>query len=124
MRTIDSNGYMHVKLTPISKACVNPYLGSEIPNGEAHGYKPDEIYYALRDPDELKKATGTFNGLPLLMDHHEINADNPAKQFQVGSTGTDAVFDGKYLKNINHRFRSYQSYRRWKCKGNLLCICL
>lgn len=99
MRTIDSNGYMHVKLTPISKACVNPYLGSEIPNGEAHGYKPDEIYYALRDPDELKKATGTFNGLPLLMDHHEINADNPAKQFQVGSTGTDAVFDGKYLKN-------------------------
>lgn len=99
MRSIDSNGYMHVKLTPISKACVNPYLGREIPGYEEQGLKPDEIYYALRDPDEIKKAVGTFNGLPLLLDHHDIDAEHPDKEHQVGSTGTDAVFDGTYLMN-------------------------
>ena len=99
MRTIDSNGYMHVKLTPISKACVNPYLGSEIPNYKEKGLKPDGIYYALRDPDELKKAVDTFNGLPLLLDHHKINAEYQDKKDIVGSTGTDATFDGTYLKN-------------------------
>lgn len=32
VRNFDDNGYLHVKITPISKACVNPYLGSEIPD--------------------------------------------------------------------------------------------
>ena len=34
MRRKDSNGYMHIALTPISKACVNPYLGREIAGSE------------------------------------------------------------------------------------------
>lgn len=34
MRHIDDNGYLHVALTPISKACVNPYLGRELPSWE------------------------------------------------------------------------------------------
>ena len=34
MRHIDDNGYLHVALTPISKACVNPYLGRELPGWE------------------------------------------------------------------------------------------
>lgn len=99
MRRLDENGFMHVRLTPISKACVNPYLGSEIPEWEEHGLKPDEIYYVLRDPEELKKAAETFNGLPVLLDHHEESAETPAKEYRVGSTGTDAVFDAPYLKN-------------------------
>lgn len=99
MRRLDENGFMHVRLTPISKACVNPYLGSEIPEWEEHGLKPNEIYYVLRDPEELKKAAETFNGLPLLLDHHEESADMPAKEFRVGSTGTDAVFKSPYLMN-------------------------
>lgn len=99
MRTIDSNGYMHVAITPISKACVNPYLGKEIAGSERHGFKPDGIYYGLRDPEELKKAAKTFDGMPLLMNHHKTNAENPAKEYTVGSTGTDAVFEKPYLKN-------------------------
>lgn len=99
VRNFDDNGYLHVKITPISKACVNPYLGSEIPDYEDLGLEADRIYYALRDPKELEKAVKTFNGLPLLMEHHVINADVQPKEYVVGSTGTDAVFEAPYLKN-------------------------
>lgn len=99
VRNFDDNGYLHVKITPISKACVNPYLGSEIPDFEDLGLEADRIYYALRDPKELEKAVKTFNGLPLLMEHHVINADVQPKEYVVGSTGTDAVFEAPYLKN-------------------------
>ena len=99
MRTIDDNGYLHVALTPISKATVNPYLGREVPGWEELKLEPDRISYALRAPEELKKAVATFNGLPLLTEHHEINADVQPKEYVVGSTGTDAVFEAPYLKN-------------------------
>jgi len=99
MRTKDDNGFLHVALTPISKATVNPYLGKEIPFSDEHGFDPEKIYYALRPADELEKAANTFNGLPLLLEHHEINAENPAKEWVVGSVGTDAVFEAPYLKN-------------------------
>ena len=99
MRTKDDNGFLHVALTPISKATVNPYLGKEIPFAEEHGFDPEKIYYALRPADELEKAANTFNGLPLLLEHHEINAEKPAKEWVVGSVGTDAVFEAPYLKN-------------------------
>lgn len=99
MRTKDDNGFLHVALTPISKATVNPYLGSEIPFSDEHGFDPEKIYYALRPADELEKAANTFNGLPLLLEHHEINAEKPAKEWVVGSVGTDAVFEAPYLKN-------------------------
>ena len=102
MRTIDANGFLHVKLTPISKACVNPYLGREIPGWEESGLKPNEIYYGLRPADELERAADTFNGLPVLIDHHDESADKPQKEWRVGSTGTDAMFDGEYLKNSLH----------------------
>ena len=99
MRTKDDNGFLHVALTPISKATVNPYLGKEIPFSDEHGFDPEKIYYALRPADELEKAAKTFNGLPLLLEHHEINAEKPAKEWVVGSVGTDAVFEAPYLKN-------------------------
>ena len=44
MRTKDENGFLHVALTPISKATVNPYLGREIPFAEEHGFDPEKIY--------------------------------------------------------------------------------
>ena len=99
MRTVDSNGYMHIALTPISKACVNPYLGREIAGSEAHGFEPNKIYYGLRDPKELAKAAKTFDGMPLLFLHHKTDAENPAKEHTVGSIGTDGTFEAPYLKN-------------------------
>lgn len=97
VRSIDANGFLHVAMTPISKAMVSPYLGEEL--GEIEGIDPAAVYYGLRDPDELRAAAATFNGLPLLLNHHEESAENPQKEWRVGSTGTDAEFDGEYLKN-------------------------
>lgn len=97
MRTIDKNGFMHVKRSHISKATVNPYLGKEIPGWEELGLDPERIYYGFRDPEELKKAASTFNGLPILLNHHPESADAPQKEFRVGSTGTDTEFKNGYL---------------------------
>ena len=99
VRTKDENGFLHVALTPISKATVNPYLGKEIEGSKEHGFEPEKIYYGLRDPDELEKGASTFNGLPLLLEHHPTDAENLPKEWVVGSMGTDAVFEKPYLKN-------------------------
>ena len=99
VRSKDENGFLHVAITPISKATVNPYLGREIEGSAAHGFKPDSIYYGLRDPKELEKAADTFNGLPLLLEHHPTDAENLPKEWVVGSMGTDAVYEKPYLKN-------------------------
>lgn len=99
MRTKDENGFLHVKMTPISKETVNPYYGREIIGYEELGLDPDKIYYLYRSGEELKKGASTFNGLPLLMNHHMESAENPQKEFRVGSTGTDAVFNAPYLEN-------------------------
>lgn len=99
VRSKDENGFLHVALTPISKATVNPYLGREIEGSAAHGFKPEAIYYGLRDPKELEKAADTFNGLPLLLEHHPTDAENLPKEWVVGSMGTDAVYEKPYLKN-------------------------
>lgn len=102
-RHVDANGYLHVSETNISKATVNPYWGKEIPGGEELGLKPDQTYHMLRDPEELKKGASTFNNLPLLDKHiplDKFKLDDPdVKAHLVGNTGTDATFDGQYLKN-------------------------
>ena len=102
-RRIDANGYLHVEPNPISKATVNPYKGDEIPGCKELGLDPNKVYYLLRDPKELKKAAPTFNNLPILSKHIPVSSfdmDKPdVKALYVGSTGTDAEFDGTYLNN-------------------------
>jgi hypothetical protein len=102
-RHTDDNGFLHISETNISKAIVNPYWGREIPGSEALGLKPDQTYYMLRDPAELKKGAATFNNLPLLDKHiplDKFQLDDPeVKKHVVGSTGTDATFTDGYLKN-------------------------
>lgn len=99
VRTKDTDGRLHVSMTNISKANVCPYLGKEIPNAEALGLDPDKIYRLLRDPAELEKAARTFNNLPLLIVHKPVNADEPARELTIGTTGTDAVWEAPYLRN-------------------------
>ena len=107
VRTIDQDGRMHIAVSNLSKATVNPYQGSEIPDGEALGLDPSKIYMLLRDPGELEKASGTFNNIPLIdafdqtgKEHIPVFADDPHKEIVVGSTGTDAAFKAPYLQNI------------------------
>ncbi|EPP2701866.1 DUF2213 domain-containing protein, partial [Escherichia coli] len=99
VRSFDKDGRLHIEVTPISKANVCPYYGREIPNYRSLGLQPDKFYYLLRDPKELAKAASTFNNIPLLNEHIPVTAADPQKMAVVGSTGTDAEFDGTYLKN-------------------------
>lgn len=99
VRTIDADGRLHVAVSHISKATVNPYMGNEIPGWESLGLEPERVYQLLRDPGELAQAAPTFNNIPLLSRHVPVSADEPRKDIVVGSTGTDAVFEDPYLKN-------------------------
>ena len=69
MRRVDQDGRLHVVLTNISKATVNPYYGREIPGASDMGLKADEVYQVFRDPDALEKGAATFNNIPLLDEH-------------------------------------------------------
>lgn len=98
MRSYDEDGRLHVETSNISKATVNPYYGSEIPNHDKLGLEPTKAYYMLRDPEELEKAVQSFNNLPLLSKHIPVSADEPQKDVIVGTTGSDAKFEDGYLK--------------------------
>ena len=50
VRTVDANGFLHVAVSNISKATVNPYNGAEIPDAERFGLDPGKVYMLLRDP--------------------------------------------------------------------------
>lgn len=105
MRSFDEDGRMRVKRTHISKANVCPYRGDEIPgwdkDTETHalGLDPDTIYQLLRDPDELRKSIPTWNGIQLLHIHRPVDANDPGREEIVGTTATEAQFDGTYLDN-------------------------
>jgi 8-oxo-dGTP pyrophosphatase MutT (NUDIX family) len=97
------DGQLVVKRAHITKANVCPYRGSEIPGWQQLGLEPDAIYNLLRDPDELKKAAPTLNGVQLLRKHIPVSADDHQPYDTVGSLGSDAEFveDGgeNYLDN-------------------------
>lgn len=99
VRSIDADGRLHVEVSNISKATVNPYRGDEIPDSESLGLDPQKVYFLLRHPDELDRAASTFNNLPLLSTHVPVSAFDPQKDLIVGSTGTDAEFSAPYLRN-------------------------
>lgn len=99
VRSRDANGYLHVEVSNISKANVCPYYGREIPGADVMGLDPDRIYQLYRDPEELARAADTFNNIPLLSEHVPVLPDRLPEDLIIGSTGTDAAFDGEYLKN-------------------------
>lgn len=99
-RDIDEKtGFMRVSESNISKATVNQYHGHEIPGYQDLGLDADEIYYVYRPADELEKAASSFNGLPLLMGHSPESADDPQRDYRVGSLGSEVYFDNPYLKS-------------------------
>lgn len=98
-RTKDSNGYMHVAVSNLTKEQVVPYMGDSIPGYKELGLEPDKVYQIYRPADEIEKAVETFNGLPLMLDHWDMDADNIPKDKVVGSLGTDAKWSAPYLTN-------------------------
>lgn len=98
LRTIDSDGRIRVEVCTLSKACISPYLGREIPGAAELGLEPDKVYSLYRDANELLKAAPTFSNLPLLIVHKAVSAAEPEKRLVVGCTG-DAFFEAPYLKS-------------------------
>lgn len=94
-RRYDVNGFLHVDGCHVVKEMVYPHRGDELP--EVFGVEPDGIYYAYLPAAVIERACKTFEGLPLLIDHHDESAEAPAKEHRVGSTGTDARFNPPYL---------------------------
>lgn len=98
-RRKDNNGYLHVDVSNITKEQVAPYYGDEIPDWQELGLEPGRLYYMYRPADELQKAVDGFNGMPILFEHHQTNAERPAKDYVIGSLGTDAEFRSPYVVN-------------------------
>jgi hypothetical protein len=94
----DENGHLIVDSTIITKAAVNPYYGSEIPEYERLGLDPNKIYNMLRDPEELKKGMPTFGEKQLLMKHIFVSADEPQKDSIAGTIGSNLDMVGDDVK--------------------------
>lgn len=92
-RYIDNNGHLIVKRTVITKAAVNPYRGSEIPNSEQLGLDPNKIYYLLRCPVELERDMNTFAAVQLLKRHIPVDATDSQKESTVGAIGSEFEMD-------------------------------
>lgn len=92
-RSYDRNNHLLVDKTIITKAAVNPYSGSSIPNWKELGLDPNKEYMLLRDPEELRKALPTFKGLQLLKRHIPVDASQPEKESTIGSIGTEITMD-------------------------------
>lgn len=93
------DGRLTVDKVNVTKANICPYRGEEIPGWQELGLDPNTVYNLLRDPEELKKAAPTLNGVQLLKKHTPVSAADPHQDKTVGSLGTDAEWDGEYLTN-------------------------
>ena len=95
-RRKDENGFMHVDASHITKEQVVKYYGREIPGWQELKLDPERLYNVFRPADEIEKAAPTFDGLPLLLQHHLESADEPQKEFRVGSISRP-VWNAPYL---------------------------
>jgi hypothetical protein len=93
------DGRLTIDKVNVTEANICPYRGEEIPGWEQLGLDPNAVYNLLRDPEELKKAAPTLNGVQLLKKHTPVSATDPHQDKTVGSLGTDAEWDGEYLTN-------------------------
>ena len=101
-RRVDDNGFLHVDDCPVTRVQVAPYYGSEIPGWESLGLDPKAEYRLYRPADEIERAAPSIEGLPIELMHHDTDAARLPKEQIIGSTGTDARFDGVYLRNSLH----------------------
>jgi hypothetical protein len=96
-RRYDADGRLHILRTPISKATVNPYYGHEIPKSAELGLTPERVYYMLRDPGELAKASQSFARNQLMFIHTPVSADDPKQDSIAGTIGSEVDFEAPYL---------------------------
>jgi hypothetical protein len=94
----DRDGRLRVRDAPLSKARIDLYLGREIRDWETLNLDPKRTYRLLRHPDELARAAGLFNSLPILCEHVPTGGAFDASLI-AGCTGNTAEFVDPYLYN-------------------------
>jgi hypothetical protein len=99
VREFDRDGRLHVTEANVCMECVSPYRGKEIPFYKELGLDPERIYNLYRPGDEIKKAAGTMNGVPLLRRHIPTTAEDHKFWDTIGATGTTAKWESPFLKN-------------------------
>ena len=92
-RETDGNGRLLVKKTLLTKGCVSPYYGQEIPNYQELGLDPNKKYNVYRPIEELQKSLQQFDGIPLLNKHIMDYADAPNRENWAGCV-SNPVIDG------------------------------
>lgn len=102
VRHYDDNGYLYVDKSPVLKAGILEYLGSEISDdkGEVDGVKveQDKIYKVYLPIEELEKAKDTFNLKPITDDHTWLgNEGEDPKEYQQGMTGDKSFIEDGML---------------------------
>lgn len=99
VRTYDGDGRLKVATALLTSSCVSDYYGSEIPNADALGLDPNQLYSLLRPAAELRKALPGFNGLPILSRHVPVSSKDYRPDLVIGATGSDAAFNDPDLTN-------------------------
>lgn len=100
-RSIDENGFLRVEISPFTKEQVAPYLGKEIPDFRRMGLEPEKVYHVYRPASELSKpkTVTSIQNIPIQLEHHIENPDNPPTSTRVGTTGQKAKWQAPYLSN-------------------------
>ena len=97
----DDNKFLRVDISPFTKEQVAPYHGEEIPGYERLGLDPQKTYYVYRPASELSKpeTIASINSIPIQLEHHIENPDDPATDTRIGTTGEKAKWEAPYLYN-------------------------
>lgn len=98
-RRLDDSGFLHVVDCALTIAAVNDYYGHEVPGHEELGLDPDTLYGVLRPVEELEKAVGTYDGVPILITHKADSAIDPQKALRIGATGSSAKWVPPHIRN-------------------------
>ncbi len=97
-RNVDDNGYISVDESPILRAGILEYYGTELLDGREEGkiddvpVVADKVYKVYLPPEELARGADSFKLLPITNDHEWLGTEGAdARDFQEGSTGENVT---------------------------------
>lgn len=103
-RKTDENGYLFVDQSPILKAGILEYYGSELIDGgdddtiKGRKIDPKRIYRVYIPREELVKSADSFKLLPITNDHQWLGREGAdAREYQEGTSGDTVTVKGDML---------------------------
>lgn len=103
-RKTDENGYLFVDQSPILKAGILEYYGSELIDGgdddtiKGRKIDPKKIYRVYIPRDELIKGADSFKLLPITNEHQWLGREGAdAREYQEGTSGDTVTVKGDML---------------------------